>query len=35
MDGTKLNTQDLDSPHQDISNGGLGFVIASLFFSGN
>jgi len=28
MDNTKINTADLDSPRRELSNGGLGFVVA-------
>ena len=28
MDQTKIDTADLDSPRRELSNGGLGFVVA-------
>ena len=28
MDQTKVHTADLDSPRRELSNGGLGFVVA-------
>ena len=30
MDHTKINTVELDSPRRELSNGGLGFVVALL-----
>ena len=35
MDFTKIVKTDLDSSRQELSNGGLGFVIALPIFSGN
>ena len=34
MDQTKLYQVDLDSPRRDLSNGGLGFLVALLVYSG-
>ena len=31
---TKIDQADLDSPHRELSNGGLGIVVALTFFSG-
>ena len=34
MGRTKIDTADLDSPRRELSNGGLGFVVALSVFSG-
>ena len=34
MNFTKIDQADLDSPHRELSNGGLGIVVALMFFLG-